>query len=107
MVAPVSDDDVPLTREEVVALIGQRGLDEHRDAILAAVRPGYRLQPGADGPHRIGGPPDLAPGEQWPVDADGVPFTFVAQFECSRLPLLTGEFLSPAWPHGGQLIRLF
>ncbi len=51
--------------------------------------------------------PDLVPGEQWPVDADGVPFTFVAQFECSQLPPLTGEFLSPAWPHGRRLIRLF
>ncbi len=44
-----------LTREEVVALIGEHDLDEHRDAILAAVRPGYRLQPDRDGPHRIGG----------------------------------------------------
>lgn len=71
----------PLTREEVITLIGEHDLDEHRDAILAAIRPGYRLQPDANGPHRIGGPPDLAPG--------------------------AGEFPAPAWPHGGQLIRLF
>ncbi len=96
-----------LTREEVVALIGEHDLDAHRDAILAAVRPGYRLQRDPDGPHRIGGPPDLAPGEQWPVDDDGVPFTFVGQFDCSQLPPLPGEFPGPAWPHGGQLVRLF
>ena len=42
------------TREEVVALIGEHDLDEHRDAILAAVRPGYRLQAHPDGSHRIG-----------------------------------------------------
>jgi hypothetical protein len=106
MVAPVTDDDVLRTREEVIALIEQHRLDEHRDAILAAVRPGYRLQPNADGPHRIGGPPDLAPGERWPIDADGVSFTFVAQFDCSQLPPLTGEFPAPTWPHDGQLIRL-
>jgi hypothetical protein len=42
MVAPVTDDDVLRTREEVIALIEQHRLDEHRDAILAAVRPGLR-----------------------------------------------------------------
>jgi hypothetical protein len=107
MFTTVSDDDVLLTREEVIAVIERHDLDEHRDAVLAAVRPGYQLRPDRDGPHRIGGPPDLAPGEQWPVDAEGVPFTFVAQFDCSRLPPLTGEFPAAAWPHGGQLIRLF
>ena len=104
---PLAVPGALLTREEVVALIGEHDLDEHRDAILAAVRPGYRLQPDPDGPHRIGGPPDLAPGEQWPVDVDGVPFTFVGQFDCSQLPPLTGEFPPPAWAHGGQLVRLF
>src|SRR4051812_49959761 len=91
-----------LTREEVIALIRQHDLDEHRDAILAAVRPGYRLQPARDGPHRIGGLPDLAAGEQWAGDADGVPLPVVPPFGCSQLPPLAGRFSAPARPHGGE-----
>jgi hypothetical protein len=75
----------------VITLIREHDLDAHRDAILAAVRPGYRLLPDADGPHRIGGSPDLASGARWPVDADGVSFTFVAQFDCSQLPLVAAK----------------
>ena len=81
----VNDRHVLLDREEVITLIREYDLEEHRDVILAAIEPGYRLRPDANGSHRIGGPPDLAPEEQWPVDADGVPYTFVAQFECAQL----------------------
>ncbi|MDA0172923.1 YwqG family protein [Solirubrobacter taibaiensis] len=94
-------------RDEVAKLIDDHNLSEHRDAILAAIRPGYRLHPEAHAPHRIGGEPDLAPGEQWPHDSNGMPCTFVAQFDCSRLPPLVSDFGNPPWNHGSQLLRIF
>ena len=50
--------------------------------MLAAIRPAYRIERATDGPHRLGGLPDLAPGEQWPHDERGVPHTFVAEIDC-------------------------
>ena len=96
-----------LTHADVEALIEECDLDEHRDAILAAIRPAYRMQPAADSPHRVGGLPDFAPGEQWPHDERGVPHTFVAQIDCSQLQPLSPEFPYPTWNHGGALLRIF
>lgn len=96
-----------LSRDEVAELIDEHQLGEFRDKILAAIRPGYRLQPDTRSPHRIGGLPDLAPDEQWPHDENGIPYTFVAQIDCSALPPLVSEFEAPAWGHGGQLLRIF
>jgi len=96
-----------LGREEVIALIAEHGLTEHREPILAAIRPGYRLSPDPRSPHRLGGLPDLAPGERWPHDEHGIPYTFVAQIDCSQFPPLVSEFTAPEWNHGGQLLRIF
>ena len=97
-----------LTRVEVERLIDARDLGQHRDAVLAAIRPGYWLDPGEpDSPHRIGGLPDLAPGERWPHDERGFPFTFVAQIDCSALPSIVSEFPLPEWNHDGALLRIF
>jgi hypothetical protein len=96
-----------LTREQVAALIEEHDLGEHRDKILAAIRPAYRLVPDTDSQHRIGGLPDLAPGEQWPHDEDGIPYTFVAQIDCSQLPPLASEFEAPPWNRGRALLRIF
>jgi hypothetical protein len=96
-----------LTREEVAALIDEHDLGEHREKILAAIRPAYRLVPDTHSPHRIGGLPDLAPGERWPHDEDGIPYTFVAQIDCSQLPPVVSEFDGPPWNHGGALLRIF
>ena len=95
------------TRADVAALIAECGLDAHRERILASVRPGYRLEEVPDGPHRLGGLPDFAPGESWPHDEHGMPYTFVAQIDCSALPPLAAEFHPPAWGHGGALLRIF
>lgn len=95
------------TRADVAELIEECGLGEHRERILASIRPGYRLEEAPDGPHRLGGLPDFAPGETWPHDELGFPYTFVAQIDCSALPPLAGELGHPAWGHGGALLRIF
>jgi hypothetical protein len=87
--------------------IDEHELDEHRDAILASIRAGYRLQRVEHSPHRVGGLPDLAPGEQWPHDEHSVPYTFIAQIDCAQLPPLDTVFHAAAFNHGGQLLRLF
>jgi hypothetical protein len=104
-----ADGDGPpnLSRAEVVDLIDECDLGEHRDRVLAAVRPAYWIERAADGPHRIGGLPDLAPGEQWPHDERGVPHTFVAEIDCSQLAPLSTEFPAPAWGHQGARLRIF
>ena len=75
--------------------------------MLAAIRPGYWLVPGHAPRTRIGGLPDLAPGEQWPHGDDGIPYTFVAQIDCSALPPIASEFPLPEWGHGNALVRIF
>ena len=96
-----------LGREQVTELIDSCGLGRHRDAILGAVLAGYRLEPGGEGQTRIGGLPDMAEGEAWPHGPDGIPYTFVAQIDCSALRPLTGEFAGPEWRHDGALLRIF
>ena len=96
-----------LSRAEVGALIAHHGLSAHRGTILAAIRPGFWLLPADSGRSRIGGLPDLAPGEQWPHDQDGVPYTLVAQIDCSALPPIATEFPLPPWAHNGALVRIF
>jgi Domain of unknown function (DUF1963) len=98
-----------LDRDDVRELTAEEGLGDASEAILAAVRAGYRLEaldaastsaPGAD---RIGGDPDLAAGEQWPVSREGWPMVFLAQINCSVLAPLpvgalaaaVGELLGP------------
>jgi hypothetical protein len=96
-----------LTRAEVERLIDRHDLTEHRDKVLAAIRPGYWLVPGDAPRTRIGGLPDLAPGELWPHGDDGIPYTFVAQIDCSTLPPIASEFPIPEWGHGDALVRIF
>jgi hypothetical protein len=95
-----------LARAEVAELIDAHDLGEYRDTILDSIRPGYRLKVVAASPHRIGGLPDLAPGEQWPHE-DGMPYTFVVQIDCSQLPPLESDFAVPEFNHDGQLLRFF
>ena len=96
-----------LGRAEVLRLIARHDLSEHRERVLAAIRPGYWLVPGNAARTRIGGLPDLAPGEAWPHGDDGTPYTFVAQIDCSALPPMVSAFAGPAWGHGGALVRIF
>ena len=96
-----------LDRAEVGALVDACGLGEYREAILDAVLAGYRLEPGGEGRTRIGGLPDMAEAEVWPRAENGVPYTLVAQIDCSALPPLTGDFAGPQWRHDGALVRIF
>ncbi len=96
-----------LTRAEVERLIDRHALAAHRDKVLAAIRPGYWLLPGDAPRTRIGGLPDLAAGERWPHGDDGIPYTFVAQIDCSVLPPMVSEFALPEWGHGDALVRIF
>jgi hypothetical protein len=60
-----------------------------RAAILEHVRDGVNLVDGAPGATtRIGGEAELPPGESWPLDPDGRPFTFVARIAFADLPPL-------------------
>lgn len=81
-----------LSRAAVLRLIARHDLQPHRDAVLAAIRPGYWLLPGDAARTRIGGLPDLAPGERWPQTGAGFPYTFVAQIDCSALPPMESRF---------------
>jgi hypothetical protein len=98
---------VLLGRAEVGALVDACGLGLYREAIVDAVLAGYRLEPGGDGRTRIGGLPDMADGEIWPHADNGIPYTLVAQVDCSTLPALTGDFTGPEWAHDGALVRIF
>jgi uncharacterized protein YwqG len=80
------DAPPPMTDEEADALV---------DWYRAEVRPAFLLRPdpGSDALQaaaRIGGPAWLAGGESWPLDAEGKRLEFVAQYDLSRLPPLTG-----------------
>ena len=101
-----------LTREEVLELADQHGLGDHAVRLVERVRPGYRLEPdprrpASPGGSRIGGHPDLAPGEAWPVNARGVAMTFVAQVACSTLLPIEGWEDPRPWTHQGRLLRIF
>jgi hypothetical protein len=103
-----------LDRSGVQELAIASGLGEVVERILAAVRPGWQLDLDPDGdPYRlgcskIGGEPDLASDEVWPVSALGARMVFLAQIDCSRLPPPPAAWPDPhPWPHGGALIRVF
>jgi hypothetical protein len=77
---------------QLTALIHQFGLSDHRDDILATVRPGILLKLGQTGSRhyghsRIGGVPDLPPSISWPKDVrlDRY-FCFLLQINLAQLP---------------------
>jgi hypothetical protein len=103
-----------LDRSGVRELLSAAGLDDDAETILAAVRPGWRLELDRDGDparpacSKIGGDPDLVPGEKWPVSTRGARMVFLAQVDCSQLPALpTCWPAADPWPHEGGLIRVF
>jgi hypothetical protein len=69
----------------------------------------WQLQPdAAETRSRIGGAPDLADGELWPINARGIPLTFLAQIDTSTLePHVAPWRPSTPWRHHDQLIRVF
>jgi hypothetical protein len=103
-----------LSRSEVQEMVRTAGLVDYAELVLAAVRPGWALDPHPEGdPSRpgadkIGGDPDLTADERWPVSARGARMVFLAQIDCARLPEFPLDWPDPLpWPHGGQLLRIF
>jgi hypothetical protein len=95
-------------------LLIARGLGEHAGRIVAAVRPGWVLEPdlladpSPSGVSKVGGDPDLASGEAWPLSPAGGAYTFLAQIDCSSLPALPEMWGDPnPWAHHGALVRIF
>lgn len=97
-----------LSPRDVAELARQEGLGEFAEDLVGRVRAGWRLDAVGGGPARIGGAPDLAAGEAWPLNHRGVPMVFLAQIDCASLPLIDPSWgATCTWEHGGRLIRLF
>jgi Domain of unknown function (DUF1963) len=100
-----------LSPTEVAELAREEGLEAFADELAGYARPGWRLLPGGEdrpGASKVGGDPDLAEDESWPLNRRGVPMAFVAQIDASRLPAFDSPWeLATPWRHDGQLIRLF
>ena len=72
----------------------QHKLTPYHDVISSLALPSLALTTSKDssdaiGESRLGGTPDLPPGEAWPAE-DGCLFTFVAQLKLADLPILPG-----------------
>lgn len=100
-----------LTPADVAQIAREEGLEAFADELVAHARPGWRLLPGGEdrpGASKVGGDPDLAEGEIWPLNGRGVPMAFVAQIDASRLPAFDPPWeLATPWEHDDQLVRLF
>lgn len=103
-----------LDESEVRAVIAAQGLERVADDIVAEVRAGYRLDldvdadPAMPGVSKIGGEPDLAPGETWPHSRTGARMVFLAQVDLAALaPLPTHWRAGAALPAGPGLLRVF
>ncbi|MFL5893488.1 MAG: DUF1963 domain-containing protein [Thermoleophilaceae bacterium] len=102
-----------MSAADVVGLARAEGLADVAEDLAGCVRPGWRIVPSGErapsGVSKVGGSPDLADGESWPLSARGIPMGFVAQIDCRAIPPLPVEWEEQvrAWRHGSQLVRLF
>lgn len=81
-------DRPPRDRDGIRAALGEVGLAGDaerlvRDAVVDAVR----LEPDDTARSRLGGPPLLPAGADWPRDGEGRPLTFLAGIDLSELPV--------------------
>lgn len=78
------------------------------DDAVRGVHPAFRLESDASGPMRIGGPAPLAAGERWPLNARGIPMTFLALIPAGSLPRVPEPWaVDVAWHHGDGVLRVF
>lgn len=98
-----------LSDHDVARLARDEGLGDYAEDLVSRLRAGWRLDAAGVGPARVGGEPDLAPDEVWPLNERGVPMVFLAQVDCSSLPPIEPPWdrASADWAHGGGLLRLF
>jgi hypothetical protein len=102
-----------MSADDVADVARQEGLADVAEDLVGWVRPGWRVVPSGEPPlsgvSKVGGSPDLAEGERWPVSARGIPMGFVAQIDCRAIAPLTVEWQEKvrSWRHNGQLVRLF
>jgi hypothetical protein len=81
-----------LTSAEVLELARACGVTRDDAAVLEPVRPGWRLEPDVNGPHRVGGPAPLALDEPWPVNGRGVALSFLGVIDPRAFPPLDHEW---------------
>jgi Domain of unknown function (DUF1963) len=102
-----------LSADQVLALAHEEGLDEWADDLLDRVRVGWRIVPSGEPPSpgasKVGGSPDLAEDESWPMARRGIPMAFVAQINCRALLAPPPEWQARAhpWRHRDQFVRVF
>jgi Domain of unknown function (DUF1963) len=102
-----------LTQDDVRRIACEERLTEFAESLVGVVRPGWRLDLREEGvvpPSRskIGGEPDLAPDESWPINYRGIPMTFLAQVNCDELPEMPRVWrASVLRPPPGLLLRVF
>jgi hypothetical protein len=86
-------------------------LAEHERVVAAVMRPGLAMTPVPVGEAqpapatKLGGSPDLPPGEGWPVGPDGAPLPFVLQLNLTALAERFPGLLP--WPARGGVVQLF
>lgn len=91
-----------MTIEKYKELIRQCELTEVEDYLLSAARPIINLLLGDKenyshtGNSRVAGDPDLPSGFSWPMTEEGVPMSFIAQFNLDELHQLDIQQLLPA-----------
>jgi hypothetical protein len=81
-----------LTTLEVLELARACEVPIDDAVLLETVRPGWRLEPDVNGPHRVGGPAPLAPDEPWPANARGVALSFLGVIDPRAFPPLDDEW---------------
>lgn len=103
-----------LSKLQVAQLARECGLSPWADALVATVSVGWELSAmeGADqalGASKIGGLPDLAPGERWPMNRRGIPMALMAQLDLSQLLAPTQGWTpeDAGWTPPSGLMRIF
>jgi hypothetical protein len=84
-------------RDALEALVRAGGLTEHARRLAHEVASeGLRILPGRGARSRLGGPPLLPPGAEWPTSREGRALTFLAGIDLTELPPAQITALLPA-----------